>query len=121
MKKTGYILFALWLCTVVLSNALMTCKSFYDNSSLELTEKESKEKSSDYDDNSDDDTEKKSEDKSEKESESKSEKEFFTYKNLNIVSANLMAELSLQPQIPAHDENFVSSLYIILPENPPEL
>jgi hypothetical protein len=113
MKKTGYILFALWLCTVVLSNALITCKSFYDNSSLELTEKESKDKSSDSDDDSDDETEKKSE--------SKSEKEFFTYKNLNIASAKLMAELSLQPQIPAHDEDFVSSLYVILPENPPEL
>jgi hypothetical protein len=100
----------------------MTCKSFYDNFSVELTEKESNEKSNDDDSNNDSDsTEKESESKSEKESESKSEKEFFAYKNLNISPAALFAELSLQPQIPAHDDDFVSSLYIILPENPPEL
>lgn len=126
MKKTSYILFILWLSTVVLSNALLTCKSFYDNSSLELTEKESKEQSSDDSDNTndtnndndtDEDTEKKSEDKSE----SKSEKELFAYKSLDTLPSEILAALSAKSQIPSNDEDFVSSLYVILPENPPEL
>lgn len=124
MKKTSYILFILWLSAVVLSNALLTCKSFYENSSLELTEKESKEQSSDDSDNTDDsdndtdeDTEKKSEDKSE----SKSEKELFTYKSLDTLPSKILAALSAKSQIPSNDEDFVSSLYVILPENPPEL
>ena len=65
MKKTGYILFILWLSTVVVSNALMVRNSFFDTYSIELTEKESKEKSTDD-----------SNDESEKESKKESEKAF---------------------------------------------
>lgn len=112
MKKTGYILFILWLSTVVVSNALMIRNSFFDTSSIELTEKESKEKSTD---DSNNENEKKSDEKN------KSEKELFAYKNLHLDSAEMIAESRAKSQIKSGDEDCISSLYVFLPENPPKL
>ena len=111
MKKTGYILFILWLSTVVVSNALMIRNSFFDTSSIEFAEKESKEKSTD----DSDENEKKSDEKN------KSEKELFSYKNLHLESAEMIAESRAKSQIKSGDEDCISSLYVFLPENPPKL
>ena len=110
MKKTGYILFILWLSTVVVSNALMVRNSFFDTSSIELTEKESKEKSTDD-----------SDDESEKESKKESEKAFLIPKNAHLLFASKTNRLSDLVKISAQDEDCTSSLYVFLPENPPKL
>ena len=110
MKKTGYILFILWLSTVVVSNALMVRNSFFDTSSIELTEKESKEKSTDD-----------SNDESEKESKKESEKAFLIPKNARLLFALNTDRLSNLVKISAQDEDCASSLYVFLRENPPKI
>ena len=66
IKKIGYILFALWLVTVISSNVLWTIKSLNTGMPLVFSKKELKDKKSDYNDA---ENEKKSEDNSEKKSE----------------------------------------------------
>ena len=112
MKRTHYIVICLWLSTIVLSNLLSTYKSFCDNPSLALTEKESKEAS-------DEESDEKSDDAND-ENEKKSEKELLARKNLDAAIINAKGSKK-QATIPAQDETYPSSLYIFLPENPPEL
>ena len=117
MKKVAYILFGLWLSTVIMSNMLVMWQFYGDNDKLELAESESKEKS--FDD-SDEENEKKSDDKSD-EKEKKSEKELFFYKQNLLHSAEVVAELSAKSQFSTHDEDCISSLYACVIDNPPEL
>lgn len=114
MKRTHYIVICLWLSTIVLSNVLSTYKSFCDNPSLALTEKESKEASDEKTDEKSDDANDENEKKSEK------EKELLARKNLCAAMVNVKGS-EKQATIPAQDETYPSSLYIFLPENPPEL
>ena len=84
----------------------MVRNSFFDTSSIELTEKESKEKSTDD-----------SNDESEKES----KKEFLIPKHAHLLSALSTDRLSNLVKISAQDEDCASSLYVFLRENPPKI
>ncbi len=116
MRLTAYILFLLWLFTAVLSHLLKIGISLSDNSSLELTEKASKEKPCDEKDG---ENEKESEDKSEKKSEKETKDKFFELQYYTQLLGYLYSS-QRKDAILISTEQYICTYSIELDSPPPE-
>ena len=120
IKKIGYILFALWLVTVVSSNVLWTIKSLNAGMPLVFSKKELKHKESDP---KDAENKKKStaEDNSEKKSENEETDNFFEFNKNHQTTCVYLGAAYLKNAIHIADEHFICTFSIDLESPPPKI
>ncbi len=118
IKKIGYILFALWLVTVISSNVLWTIKSLNTGMPLVFSKKELKDKKSDYNDA---ENEKKSEDNSEKKSETEDTDNFFELNKEHQTPFYHLGSKYLKNAIHIADDRLVCTFSIDLESPPPKI
>ncbi len=120
IKKIGYILFALWLVTVISSNVLWTIESLNEGLPKEFSIKEQKDNKSDHNDA---ENKKKSaeEDNSEKKSENEESDQFFEFNKFNQTPFVCLGSAYLKNTIHITDEQFVCTFSIDLESPPPKI
>ncbi len=120
IKKIGYILFALWLVTIISSNVLWTIKSLNAELPLVFSKKEQKEKPSE---NNDAENKKKSaeEDNSENKSENEDADKFFECNKNHQIPSLYLGVAYWKNAIHIADEHFICTFSIDLESPPPEV
>ena len=119
IKKIGYILFALWLVTIISSNVLWTIKTLNAGLPLVFSKKELKHKKPDPNDA---ENKKKSteEDNSEQKSENEDTDNFFEFHKNHQTTFIYLGAAYLKNAIHIADEHFICTFSIDLESPPPE-
>ena len=120
IKKIGYILFALWLVTVISSNVLWTINSLNAGMPLEFSNSELKHMTSDPHD-AENKKKSTSEDNSEKKTENEDTDNFFEFRKNHQTSLKYLGVAYLKNAIHIADEHFICTFSIDLESPPPEV